>query len=55
MFCSRVVFLFRFLLFLIAALIFSAGNYSAPIFLQFKEFELFWGAVFFLRSVPTFS
>ena len=23
-------------------------------FLQFKEFELFWGAVFFLRSVHTF-
>ena len=32
---------------LIAALIFSAGYYSAPIFLQFKEFELYWGAVFF--------
>ena len=46
--------------FLIAALIFSAGYYSAPIFfLQFKEFELYWGAVlsFFkiLRSVHTFS
>ena len=24
-------------------------------FLQFKEFELYWGAVFFLRSVHTFS
>ena len=23
--------------------------------LQFKEFELYWGAVFFLRSVHTFS
>ena len=37
---------------------FSAGYYSAPIFvcLQFKEFELYWGAVFFfLRSVHTFS
>ena len=33
-------------LFLIAALIFSAGYYCAP-FLQFKEFELYWGAVFF--------
>ena len=31
---------------LIAALIFSAAYYSAPIFLQFKEFELYWGAVF---------
>ena len=46
---------------LIAALILSAGYYSAPIFynsknfLQFKEFELYWGAVFFLRSVHTFS
>ena len=53
---------------LIAALIFSAGYYSAPTFLQFKEFELYWGAVFlqfkeielywgavfFLRSVHTF-
>ena len=36
--------------FLIAALIFSAGYYSAPIFLQFKEFELYWGAVFFCDS-----
>ena len=36
--------------FLIAALIFSAGYYSAPIFfLQFKEFELYWGAVFFFK------
>ena len=25
---------------------FSAGHYRAPNFLQFKEFELFWGAVF---------
>ena len=25
------------------------------VFLQFKEFELYWGAVFFLRSVHTFS
>ena len=25
------------------------------LFLQFKEFELYWGAVFFLRSVQTFS
>ena len=32
--------------FLIVALIFSAGYYSAPIFSQFKEFELFWCAVF---------
>ena len=24
-------------------------------FLQFEEFELYWGAVFFLRSVRTFS
>ena len=24
-------------------------------FLQFEEFELYWGAVFFLRSVQTFS
>ena len=24
-------------------------------FLQFKEFELYWSAVFFLRSVLTFS
>ena len=31
---------------LIAALIFSAGYYCARIFLQFKEFELYWGAVF---------
>ena len=36
-------------MFLIAALIFSAGYYSAPIFLHFKEFELYWGAVFFLK------
>ena len=36
-----------FRLLLITALIFSAGYYSAPIFLQFKEFELYWGAVFF--------
>ena len=44
-----VVFLMKFFIniFLIAALIFSAGYYSAPIFLQFKEFELYWGAVFF--------
>ena len=35
--------------FLIAALIFSAGYYSAPIFLQFKEFELYWCAVFFFK------
>ena len=33
------------LILLIAALIFSDGYYSAP-FLQFKEFELFWCAVF---------
>ena len=33
--------------FLIAAFIFSAGYYSAPIFIQFKEFGLYWGAVFF--------
>ena len=39
----------------IAALIFSAGYYSAPILLQFKEFELYWGAIFFLRSVHTIS
>ena len=26
---------------------FSAGYYSAPIFLQFKEFELYWCAVYF--------
>ena len=38
---------------LIAALNFSAGYYSAPIFLQFKEFELYWCAVF-LRCVHTF-
>ena len=31
------------------SLIFSAGYYSAPIFLQFKEIELYWGAVFFLQ------
>ena len=32
--------------YLIAALIFSPCYYSAPIFLlQFKEFELYWGAV----------
>ena len=38
------------ILFLIAALIFSAGYYSASNFLlQFKEFELYWGAVFFLQ------
>ena len=38
--------------FLIAALIFSAGYYSAPIFfLQFKEFELYWGAVFFFFKI----
>ena len=24
------------------------------VFLKFKEFELYWGAVFFLRSVHTF-
>ena len=65
--------------FLIAALIFSVGNYRAPIFfynsknlncigalsffllrleeeywrspfLQFKEFELYWGAVFFITT-----
>ena len=36
-------------MFLIAALIFSTGYFSAPIFLEFKEFELYWGAVFFLR------
>ena len=36
-------------LLLIAALIFSAVYYSAPnFFLQFKEFELYWGAVFLL-------
>ena len=26
---------------------FSTGYSSAPIFLPFKEFELYWGAVFF--------
>ena len=37
-------------MFLIAALIFSAGYFSAHnFFLQFKDFELYWGAVFFLR------
>ena len=34
---------------LIAALIFSAGYYCERIFLQFKEFELYWGAVFFFK------
>ena len=30
--------------------------YWGAVFLQFKEFELYWGAVFFfLRSVHTFS
>ena len=28
---------------------------KTAMFLQFKEFELYWGAVFFLRSVQTFS
>ena len=32
---------------LIAVPIFSAGYYSASNFLQFKEFELYWDAVFF--------
>ena len=40
---------------LIAASSILGGYYSAPNFLQFKEFELYWGAVFFLRSVHTFS
>ena len=47
--------IYHFSSFLIAALIISAGYYCARIFLQFKEFELYWGAVFFLRSVHTFS
>ena len=34
---------------LIAASSILGGYYSAPIFLQFKEFELYWGAVFFLK------
>ena len=64
MFVFFVVFVYLFVslfVLLIAALIFSAGYYSAPIFfynsknlncigalcfLQFKEFELYWGAVF---------
>ena len=33
--------------FLIAASSIPGGYYSAPKFLQFKEFELYWGAVFF--------
>ena len=52
MFSCRVTFYVHFLPFVIinSRLIFSAGYYSAPIFfLQFKEFELYWGAVFFLR------
>ena len=32
--------------FLIAASAIPGGYYSAPIFLQFKEFELYWDAVF---------
>ena len=39
---------------LIAALIFSAGYYSATIFLQFKEFELYWGAVFLRLEEESF-
>ena len=36
---------------LIAAPNFSAGYYSAPnFFLHFKEFELYWGAVFFMTG-----
>ena len=35
-------------LFLIAASAIPGGSYSAPnFFLQYKEFELYWGAVFF--------
>ena len=41
--------------FLIAASSIPGGYYSAPnFFLQFKEFELYWGAVFFLRCIHTF-
>ena len=31
------------------------GYYLGARLLQFKEFELYWGAVFFLRFVHTFS
>ena len=34
---------------LITALSFSAGYYSAPIFLQFKEIELYWGVFFYSK------
>ena len=39
---------------LIAALIFSSIIALLFFFLQFKEFELYWCAVFFLRCVHTF-
>ena len=32
---------------LIAVSAIPGGYYCAPIFLQFEEFELYWGAVFF--------
>ena len=32
---------------LIAASAITGGYYSAPNFLQFKEFELYWRAMFF--------
>ena len=48
--------------FLIAAVSLSDGYYLGAllfkiqrIWLQFKKFELYWGAVLFLRSVHTFS
>ena len=48
-------FLFR-LQIINSRLSFSAGYYSAPnFFLQFNEFELYWGVVFLLWSVQTFS
>ena len=54
-FCEAVILAFYDLKMIInSRLSFSAGYYSAPNFLQFKEFELYWGAVF-LRSGHTFS
>ena len=42
-------------LFLIAAIIFSAGYYSAPIFYNSKNLNCIGALSFFVRSVHTFS
>ena len=50
---NLITFLF---VFLIPAVSLLNGYYlGALLFFQFKEFELYWGAVFFLSSVHTFS